>query len=70
MVIEEYFNFLFNGQILDAVGTSREGFHSIKGRKQATVVMEIDLSKAYDKVSWLLLRLVLHKIGLNLQLVN
>jgi hypothetical protein len=32
--------------------------------------MKIDLSKAYDKVNWLFLRLVLFQIGLSLQSVN
>ena len=32
--------------------------------------MNIDLSKAYDKVSWFFLRLVLLQIGMNLQSIN
>jgi hypothetical protein len=31
--------------------------------------MKIDLSKAYDKVNWLFLKLVLFQIGLSLQLL-
>jgi hypothetical protein len=44
MVTEEKFIILFNRNIHDAVGTTQEGFYSIKGGTQAMVVMKIDLS--------------------------
>ena len=34
------------------------------------MVMKIDLEKAYARVSWSFLRLVLYKIGLNLHIAN
>jgi hypothetical protein len=32
--------------------------------------MKIDLAKAYDKVNWLYIKLVLLQMGMNLQTVN
>jgi len=44
--------------------------HSIKVDMIPTIVMMIDIAKAYDKVCWLCLRLLLLQIGKNFQIVN
>jgi len=69
-IFEEQFGFLFNRKIHDVVGTTQEDFYSINVGKYSTLVMKTDLSKTYDKVSWVFLRLVLLQIVLNLQSVN
>lgn len=66
----ERFGFLINCQILDAIGVVKEGIHSIKVKKFSSLVLKIDLNKAYDRVDWTFLRLVLLQIGLNLRITK
>jgi hypothetical protein len=59
-------------EIHDVVGTTQESLHSIKVKKVSTLVIILDLAKAYEKVSWLYLRLlliVIH-IGMRVQVVD
>ena len=49
--------------IHDAVGVIQEGLHTIHGKHLKSVVLKIDLSKAYDRVSWTYLRVLLSKMG-------
>ena len=70
VIIEEQFGFLQNKQILDAVSIAQEVIHSIKKEKQSYFDLNLDLSKDYDWVSWTFIRLVLIKIGMNMELVE
>ena len=45
-VSKEQFGFLFNMQILDATGVTRECLHSTKSKDLIYIVMKIDLAKA------------------------
>ena len=51
---------------MDAVGTAHERLYSIKTNKLTTLILKMDLVKAYDRVAWYFLRLVLLQIGLPL----
>jgi hypothetical protein len=70
LILEEQFGFLFNRQIHDAVSLAQESFHTIKTKNIPSFVLKLDLSKAYDKVNWNFMRLVLIQIGMNLHMVN
>jgi hypothetical protein len=59
----EQFGFLKGHLIHEAIGSSQEGLHTIKTQKRVVSVLKIDLSKAYDRVSWLYLQLLLLQIG-------
>lgn len=61
---------MFKRQIHDAVSLAQEGFHSIKTLKIPSIALKIDLSKAYDKVCWIFIRLALIQMGMNLHSVN
>jgi hypothetical protein len=69
-VSDEQFGFLNNRQIHDAVGIAQEGMHSVKTQKLLAVILKIDLDKAYDRVNWLFLKLLLLHMGMNLHTVN
>jgi hypothetical protein len=59
------------GRIIhEVIGSTQEGLHSIKNYKWSISIIKIDLSKAYDIVSWLCLRLLLLNIGFELPLVK
>ena len=64
------FGFVSNHRILDAIGVAQEGIHDIMVKKILSMVMKLNLAKAYDKLSWTFLRLVLLEIGLSLEVTN
>ena len=45
------------------MGVIQEGLHTIHGKHLKSVVLKIDLSKDYDRVSWTYLRVLLSKMG-------
>jgi hypothetical protein len=49
-ISSEQFGFLEGRKIHEAVGIAQEGLHSIKVRNQRSMVIKVDLSKAYDRV--------------------
>jgi hypothetical protein len=49
----EQFGFLEGRQIHKAIGVAHESLHNTKTRKLKSAVLKINLSKAYDRVSWL-----------------
>jgi hypothetical protein len=66
-ISKEQFGFLEGRHITDAIGVVQETLHSIKGKNIKALVLKIDLIKAYDKVDWGFLRLVLLQVGLSLE---
>jgi hypothetical protein len=67
---EEQFGFLHNRQIHDVVSIAQEVLHSVKKRNLKATILKLDLSKAYDRVNWTFLRLVLIQMGMSLKFVN
>jgi len=59
----EQFGFLPERQIIDAIGITQECLHSIKSKKMQALILKLDLSKAYDRVNWDMLRFILCQIG-------
>lgn len=51
VISKEQFGFLFNRQILDAVGVSQEILHTIKSKNLKALIHKMDLVKAYDWVN-------------------
>jgi hypothetical protein len=52
------------------LGVAQEGLHNIKLKKLKAVVVKIDLSKAFDRVNWLYLRMLLIHLGFGLDFTN
>jgi hypothetical protein len=69
-ISQEQFRFLKGKLIHEAIRSAQEGIHTIKTQKKSMLVFKIDLSKAYDRVSWLYLCLLLLHIGFELQVVK
>lgn len=57
------FAFLQNRQIHEAVGTTHELLHSLHLRKLKGMILKVDLSKAFDRVNWLYIRMLLTHLG-------
>jgi hypothetical protein len=70
IISAEKFGFLEGRFIHEAMGSTQGALHTIRQKKQATMVMKIDLSKAYDRACWLYLRSLLIHIKLNRQVVD
>ena len=69
-ISKEQSGFLGNRKILYAIGPTQECIHSVKTKNISSIVMKLDLAKAYDKVNWDFLRLVLLQIGLPEQVMG
>jgi len=50
-------------QIHEAIGVAQETIHSVKQMKRKGAVIKIDLSKAYDRINWIYLRMLLTHLG-------
>ena len=60
------FFFLGGRFIHKTVGIVQEVLHSIKRKKQSTIAMNNNISKAYDHTYWIDLRLLLTNIGFHM----
>ena len=69
-ITKNQFGFLPGRQIMDVIGISQECLHSMKIKNIKGLILKLDLGKAYDKVNWIFLRLVLLQMGFSLQMVN
>eukprot|EP00253_Pinus_taeda_P008007 PITA_08007 len=69
-ISSEQFGFLEGRQIHEAIGVAQEFFHSIKQKKSKGSILKIDLSKAYDRINWVYLRLLLTHLGFNYYFVS
>eukprot|EP00253_Pinus_taeda_P014363 PITA_14363 len=66
----EQFGFLDGRQIHEAIGVAQEVIHNIKQKKKKGVVLKIDLSKAYDRINWLYIRLLLTHLGFSYSFIS
>eukprot|EP00253_Pinus_taeda_P018177 PITA_18177 len=49
--------------IHEAIGVAQETIHSIKQMKRKGAVIKIDLAKAYDRINWVYIRMLLTHLG-------
>ena len=49
---------------MDAMGVTQECLHTIKSRNLEALILKMDLVKAYNRVNWVYLVLILLQIGL------
>jgi hypothetical protein len=52
------------------LGVAQEGIHSIKTKNIKGAVLKIDLSKSYDRVNWLYIRLLLTHLGFEVDFIR
>ena len=62
----QQFGFLKNRQILEPVAITQEVLHSVKTKKRCALILKLDLTKAFDRVNWTFIRLLLIQIGVPL----
>ena len=66
----QQFGFLKNRQIAEPISITKEILHSVKTKNKCALILKMDLSKAFDRVNWSYLRLILLQIGVPLMGVN
>ena len=52
-------------QILDGIIQAHEVVHSLKTSKTPRMILKLDLSKAFDKLSWYFIEKILLDFGFN-----
>lgn len=68
-ISKEQFSFLQGRQFHEAIVVAQEALHSLKTKNLSGAVLKLDLSKAYDRVSSLYVRMLLIHLGFNVSFV-
>ena len=66
----QQFGFLNNRLIHEPIAITQEVLHTVNSRNKCALILKLDLSKAFDRVNWTFLRLLLFQIGVPLVGVN
>jgi len=69
-ISQEQFGFLKNRQISEPIGIVQDIFHSVKTKNLCAFILKLDLIKAFDRVNWTFIHLILIQIGVPLLTVN
>jgi hypothetical protein len=69
-ISEQQFGFLEGRQIHEAIGIAQEGLHSMKTKKLKGEFLKIYLSKAYDRVCWFYIWLLLTHLGFEVPFIT
>lgn len=70
IISQEQSGYVEGRQILDNILLAQEMIHSLHSWKEAGMLMQLDLSKAYDKVSWIYLEAILEAFGFSRQWIK
>eukprot|EP00253_Pinus_taeda_P006377 PITA_06377 len=62
--------FLEDRQIHEAIGSAQEAFHSIWSKHLKSIILKIDLSQAFDRVSWIYIKMLLIHLGFPLNFIT
>lgn len=65
LMLEEQSGYVEGRQILDNIIQAHEVVHMITSKRQARMIMQLDIAKAYDKVNWIYIKRVLTTFGFN-----
>ena len=65
LISEEKTSYVEGREILNHIIQLHEVVHSLKSNKQAGIIIQLDLAKSYNKISWSYIRVVLRAYGFN-----
>jgi hypothetical protein len=69
-IYPKQFGFLEGRCMHEEIGSRQEDMYSIRVKKLSSMVLKLDMPKAYDRTYWIYLRLLLIHIGFGLSVVN
>ena len=55
---------------MDPIGFVQETVHTVKTKNSCSLILKLDLVKAFDHVNWSYIRLILIQIGVPLLVIN
>jgi len=62
-IAPQQFPFLEHRQIHEAIGSAQEAFHTIWTKHLKAITLKSDLAKAFDRVSWIYIKMLLIHLG-------
>jgi len=65
LILPEQTGYVEGHQILDGIILSHEVIHSLKILKKPSMILKLDLSKAFDKLCWTYIKHILLAFGFN-----
>ena len=66
----QQFGFLKNRQITEPLAITQEVLHIVKTKNRCALILKLDITKAFDRVNWTYIILILLQIGVPLVGVN
>jgi hypothetical protein len=69
-ISKEQFGFLEGRQIHKDIGVVQEGLHSLRAKKSKVTILKINLCKAFDRVNWSYIRLLLTHLGFEVPFIK
>ena len=69
-ITREQYGFLKDRQIVEPIGIVQEILHTVKTKNMCALILKLDLVKAFDRVNWSYIWLILIQIGVPLLGVN
>jgi hypothetical protein len=69
-ISKEQFGFLEGRQIHEAIWVAQKGLHSLKTKKAKGTILKIELSKAFDRVNWSYIMLLLTHLGFEVPFIK
>lgn len=68
-ILKEKFGFMEGRKIHEAIAVAQEFMHIMKRFRRKRLITKIDLSKAYDKISFIYIRLLLTHLGFDYEFI-
>ena len=69
-ISSEQYGFLKDSKIVEPIGIVQVTLHTMKTKKMCALILKLDLVKAFDRVNWSYIHLILIQIGVPLIGVN
>jgi len=69
-ISQKQMTFLMGKDIRDAIETTQEVLHLVKQGHKKDFAKKLEVTKAFDRISWLYLRLILVQVGLSLIMIQ
>jgi len=63
IIYQEQIGYVEGRQITDSIILTEELLHSLKAKRSPGMLIQLDLSKAFDRISWQYMKVILQAFG-------